>query len=747
MGRLRGRLTAALSGCLMGACIAASAEAAPSRAPLTGYIVQPVEQLGLPGDPASGEITPEGDVYTGWSEYELSVGSRLRSWAQRTRILPRPSVPLLLSRLERDGVGYTQRVFTVPVDGQPVTYVALTAHNAGPRRRTGRAALQLEYTRDREITGFHQIRTGQFRFERPAPGFGDGYFFQLGQNFDPAWRYTIAGRDVTRDGLLLVRGPAGGTTLPTPESRLPDAPHARRAYERALAPGASVTWVWQIPLCPPTATAELERSLRAVSLTAAEARLDGLWRTQERGMAQIDVPEARVNAVYAANVVQMLQSRYRTPSGWVQAVNRLQYQAYWIRDSAIETVALDQVGLHAATAQDLAFLSHWQQPDGLYISRAGQQDGIGQALWELDQHAQLTHSPGYAATQMPNVTAAVNWIDHAIRGDSLGLLPPSSVRDDEFLAASHITGDNVWAAVGLRSAVALARLAGQPQLADAWQGIDDRFEQALRSALAAADARAGHVTPGLDGPGGFDWGNYWIAYPLPILTPSSSAVQATLRWAQAHSREGLATYANGALLHDYLGFPLDETELRDGQTAAALAGFYSELVHTTAPGYGWEDGPTPYGGRQTTTNLSPHGTFSGQFVTMLRSLLVRDDGDGIDLLSGVSPAWMAPGDRTTVLRAPTRYGTISFTVTVARSGNGATLRWSRSRGSTGPLRWALPFWARPRRSLRLAGRQGSLTARWSGRRPHLSAAQAAAALNRSYLSRGKPAPIAPARGW
>jgi hypothetical protein len=675
------------------------------------------------------------------------VGSRLRPWAQRTRILPRPSVALFLARLDRDGVVYTQRVFTIPVAGQPVAYVALTAHNGGPRRRTSRVALQLEYTRGPQITGFHQILTGQFRYERPAPTVGDGFFFQLGQSFDPAWRYTFAGRDVTRGGLLLVREPSGGTTVPTPESPSPDAPHARRAYARALAPGATATWAWQIPLRPPTATAELDRSLDAVPLAAAEARLDGLWRTQERGMTQIEVPEARVNAAYAANVVEMLQSRYETPSGWVQGVNRLQYQAYWIRDSAIETVALDQVGLHADTEQDLAFLSHWQQPDGLYISRGGQQDGIGQALWELDEHARLTHSPGYAVAQMPNVTAAVNWIDRASRGDSLGLLPPSSVQDDEFLAGSHITGDNVWAAVGLRSAVALARLAGQPQTADAWQEIDDRFEQALRRALAAADALAGHITPGLDGPGGFDWGNYWIAYPLPILAPSSSAVQATLRWARAHSSEGLPTYANGYLLHDYLGFALDETELRGGQAAAALAGFYSELVHTTAPGYGWEDGPTPYGARQTSTNLSPHGTFSGQFVSLLRNMLVRDDGDGIELLSGLSPAWMQPGDRTSVLRAPTRYGTISFTVVAARSGSGATLHWTRSRRSTGPLRWTLPFWVTPRRSLRLAGRRGSLTVRWSNRPPNLSAAQAAAALNRSYLARGKPAPLVPARGW
>ena len=384
----------------------------PPPTPSTGYIAAPIEQLALPGSLAGGEITPEGDIYTGWAEYELSAGASLRPWDQPTRVLPRPSVPRFQSELDRNGVIYTQQVFTVPVGGAPVVYLSLSAANDAARPQRARAALQLAYSRGATVTGFNQIATGAYRYERPAPCAGGGYFFfcQPGEPFDPAWQYGSAGRDVVRDGLLLVRGPAGAVSLTTPASGAPDAPHARQAYARQLAPGAATTWTWQIPLAPPAAGASVDRALAAVSPAAAIARLAGLWRAQERGMTQIDVPEPRVNAVYDANVVEMLQSRYLTPAGWVQGVNRLQYQAYWIRDSAIDTVALDQIGLHAEAAQNLALLAHFQQPDGLYISRSGQQDGIGQALWELDRHAALTHSPAFAAAQLPSVTAAVNWI-------------------------------------------------------------------------------------------------------------------------------------------------------------------------------------------------------------------------------------------------------------------------------------------------------------------------------------------------
>ena len=729
-----------------------SARAAAAPVPLTGYLAAPVEQLALPGAQASGEITPQGDVYTGWAEYEPAIGMGLRSWSQPTRVLDTPTVPLFRSALTAQGVLYTERVFTVPVSGQPVTYLSLTATDERHASLRARVALRVAYSRGPTRVGFHGVVTGDYRYERPLAGTGDGFFFQLGVPFDAAWSYRAQGRDVDRDGLLLMRGPQT-PAVTTAAAATPDAIGAQQIEARRLAGGQSATWTWQIPLAPPAASATADEALDAVGLTSARRRLAAYWAAQERGMTRIEVPESRVSDVYEASALAILQARYLTASGWVQAVNRLQYQSYWIRDSAIETVALDQIGLHAPAAQNLAFLGHWQQPDGLFISRPGQQDGVGQALWELDQHARLTHDAAFASRQLASVAAAVNWIAQASALDPLGLLPPSTIDDDEQLAGAHITGDDIWAAVGLRSAIDLARFAGRPDLVAAWGPIDTRFEASLRVALAAADARAGHVPPALDQAGGFDWGNDNLGYPLAIVDPRGREVAATVAWEQAHAREGLATY--DGMLHDYLGFPIDETELESGDTAAALRGFYAELIHTTAPGFGWEDGLRPFGDRRDPLNLSPHGTFAGQFISLLRNLLVREDGDAIDLLSGVSPAWMAPGDVISVRGAPSAAGTVSLRLTVTAAGDGATLRWSVPNASE-PLYWQLPYWVALARGpggralrgrVALPGSRGVLTLHWSARRPSLSAALSIAALNRGYRAHGRPAPIVPAPGW
>ncbi|HXA53736.1 MAG TPA: hypothetical protein VNV37_02565 [Solirubrobacteraceae bacterium] len=723
------RLTAPLLVSYAAAAAAAAANAA--AVPTTGYLAAPTEQLAVPGMAAGAEVTPEGDVYTGWAEYELRFGRRLRAWNQPTRTLPEPGVPLLSSTLADGRVRYTVTLFAVPVAGRPVAYETVRAINGSAR---------------------------------------------------PRW---------ARVQMLLARGPtAPGRPFATPG---PNAPivHGGRVFGVRLEPHRGASFTWRLPLePPPAAAAAAVRSLDATGLGATRAALRSLWAGQEAGMMRIAVPEAKVNATYEAAIVQMLESRVQTATGWEQMPNRLQYRAFWIRDAAIATQALDLAGLHVAAAQNLAFIDAFQQPDGLFMSQAGQYDEWGEALWALAQHAELAGEQRYAAAQLGRMGAAIGWLSRVTAADPLGLLPASNPDDNE-LAYGHITGDDLWAAAGLRAAIAAAalarqagavatlagqsaaaKLAGQSAAATpagqsaaatpaeasadaaAWTAVEQRFEIALHRALAAAVAREGHIPPVLDAQGGQDWGNYWAAYPVPVLDPRSLAVTATLRWARAHMAEGLPTYLNSRELHDYLGFRIFQTELAAGDPADAVAGLYAELAHTTATDDGWETGVAPYGKRLSGTNLAPHGTFAAEYVALLRNLLVADTPTGgVRLLGGASPAWLAPGQRITVTAAPTDHGAISFTERATRRGE--TLAWHDSLAPGTPLSWALPWWARDARTatgpvrgaaIALRGSSGSLTVTFNGRRPAQSYARTVAALNAAYRAHGRPAPLVPATG-
>jgi hypothetical protein len=769
--------------------LALAAIPAAGAAPTTGFLSAPTDQLAVPGMQAGAEVTPEGDLYTGWAEYELRFGRRLTGWDQPTRTLPDPGVPLLSSTLADGPVRYTVALFAVPVAGRPVAYETVTAFNGSRRPREAKVAMVVAYTRGSQIRGPDGAMTGAFRYERPVKAQTVGGYAQPGQLFSDAFRYTVAGRDLDRSGLMLARGPAAPSRpLATPARNTLTAPHDGRVFSVRLAPHRSVSFTWQLPLEPPHAGGGADRALDGVPLGAARARLRLLWTEQEAGMMRIDVPEAKVDATYKAAIEEILESRYLTPVGWEQSPNRLQYRAFWIRDAAIETQALDLAGLHAAAAQNLSFIDAFQQADGLFISQAGQYDGWGEALWALAQHAALAGEPGYAAAQLPRFAAAIGWLSAASAADPLGLLPASNPDDNE-LAYGHITGDDLWAAAGLRSAIAAATLAGNSAGdaaatlagnsagdaaatlagnsagdaaatlagnsagdAAAWTAVDQRFEAMLNRAIAAAVAREGHIPPVLDAKGGQDWGNYWAAFPVQVLGARSPAVTATLKWARAHMAEGLPTYLGGRELHDYLGFRIFQTELAAGDPADAVAGLYAELAHTTATDGGWETGIAPYGGRASATNLAPHGTFAAEYVALLRNMLVADTpAGGVRLLAGASPAWLAPGQRITVTAAPTDHGAISFTERSTRRGE--TLAWNDALAAGTPLSWVLPWWARDARTtggpvrggaIVLHGDAGSATVTFGGRRPAQSYVRTVDALNAAYRAHGRPAPLVPA---
>ena len=781
--------------------LVATVTATAVAAPITGYLAAPTEQLAVPGLAGGAEVTPEGDLYTGWEEYELRFGRHLQAWNQPTRTLPDPGVPLLSSALADGQVRYTVTLFAVPVGGRPVAYETVTATNGSGRSEEAKVAMVVAYTRGRQIRGPHGMLTGAYRYERPVSPGSPGAYEQPGQPFSSTFSYTVAGRDLDRSGLLLARGPAApsralatsaqgaratrsrsssATLAPSVSAKpargsgatlarnTPTTPHDGRVFSTPLEPHASVSFTWQIPLDPPPAGTGADRALDAMPLGAARAALRSLWAGQEAGMMGIEVPEAKVDATYRAAIAEMLESRIQTPAGWEQCPNRLQYRAFWIRDAAIETQALDLAGLHAAAAQNLSFIDAFQQADGLLISQAGQYDGWGEALWALAQHAELAGEPAYAAAQLGRIGTAIGWLSAASAADPLGLLPASNPDDNE-LAYGHITGDDLWAAAGLRSAIAAATLAGESvaatpadQSADAtvtpaeanadataWAAVDRRFEAALDHAIAAAVAREGHIPPVLDAKGGQDWGNYWAAFPVQVLGARSPAVTATLRWARAKMAEGLSTYLGGSELHDYLGFRIFQTELAAGDAAGAIAGLYAELVHTTATDGGWETGIAPFGGRASTTNLAPHGTFAAEYVALLRNMLVADTtAGGVRLLAGASPAWLGPGQRIAVTAAPTDHGAISFTERSTRSGE--TLAWHDALAPGTLLSWALPAWARDARtasgpvsggSIALHGDSGVVSVTFGGRRPAQSYARTVAGLNAAYRAHGRPAPL------
>ena len=730
----------ALTLLLFAACCALPGVAA--AAPWS-FIVEPTEQLGVPGYPAGTEITPEGYLYTGSAEVVFRYGPHQRAWNVPTRQLAAGRYPVISSRTRAGQVGYTVTVFSAAAGGQPVNFVRVRMTNRG--RTTARVGWGI----GTRYTGGEPKGNGRrFRFARPVTPARSGLYFQPGYGFNAKSVHRFAGSAFLRDGraLYIRHGSAGlhvrsirGARHATPTRLV-----GLTRYSGRLEPGRSKVLDFTVPTVPVGRPSKAYTAIANARFDPTRARVLSTWRRLLGRAMDVHVPESKVVDTFYASLMNLLMARYRQDGYWIQTVNNLQYHAFWLRDSAVITSTFDQVGLHDAAAQDLKFFETWQQPDGLFISRPGQYDGFGQALWAFGDHVRRTGDEAFAASVLPAVGRAMNWLEKARADDPLGLLPASDPHDNEQIAG-HLTGDNLWGVAGARAAATIARTAGKPLLADQWAAEAAAYQATLDAQIRqAAKSTGGWIPAAVDQKGGQDWGNLWPVYPTGIYSANDDLVERTMRHARARFEEGIATYLDRRLLHDYLGFRVFQTDLAAGNPERALDGLYAELAHTTATHGGFETGVRVYGSRAVDDNMTPHGWFAAEYVSLLRNMLVRERSDGIALMSALSPAWLKPGESVSVHDAPTTSGKVSFTL--RPTDDGARLEWHADVPEGTQIRWPLPDFARDvkaeniekdGRTILLPSRSGTLTVRWKLGGSPVSYSREVAQLRSAYARRGR----------
>ena len=727
---------------------------APAAARPYGFLATPTDQLAVPGHVAGFEVTPEGFLYGGYGELVFRAGPKLVGLRAPVRTLEGGRYPVLRYGQRFGGARYDLDVFASIVAGQPVAFARVTLRNTSARPLRARWAVGVRYSGG--ALKANGVR--RFRFPRPVAPERPGLITQPGIAFALGWDYGFGAGTLVRDGQVLatVGDAPAGTAIELQQREgagavAPSTTFGLVEYAMPLAPGQRRVLDFRMPSAPVPDGSPEAAALRGASHVAHRTELLRTWRaTFDRAMA-LDLPEQRVQEAYYASLMHILLPRYKLADGtWVQPVNKLRYHAFWLRDAAIMTQALDLAGLHEEARENLGFFGEWQRESGQFISREGQLDGHGQALWAIGEHILRTGDSAFARSQLARLDRAVAWLRGARLEDPLGIVPESDPRDNE-LVAGHLAGDDFWAVAGLAAITDAARLLGEDERAARWGVERDTLAVAVRARVGEAAARNGGAIPSvLDRSGGRDWGNLWAAWPAPVFDPAAPAVTATLARARRNFREGLATYGPFHNLHHYLGFRVFQTELVRGEQAKVVQGLYDALAHTTATYGGFETGVRPYARRSVDDNLAPHGWFAAELVALIRNMLVRERDGGIELLSAVPGRWLAPGRATIVRNAPTRYGAVDVSLRPVRGG--AVLRWDARGVPEGtPLWWRVPAGARAVRAtalsipiaagvLRLPGRAGELRIAWRLPRRTPSFDGVTAALQKAYRDRGAVPP-------
>ena len=672
------------------------------------YASRSTDQLSVVHAPSGAEITPEGDLYTGFGELDFFVGLDRAPVHERIRTLKDGYLPVFSYSVNHDGLTYKFTFFASPVTppgagatrepnrGQTseqaadeiiVNFVRVTVLNPGPTPRRGYLTTAWRYQGE-QTTSFP---TGDDRFRRPIPSQGTGGFHQPGEPFRADSHYSVDHNAMLRDGQVLYLFPSdpapqlSGTyrdyyNRSTPSDLAPTVqpttPMATAEYALTLGPHAQRTLDFKVPLLPATPAAPAFAAINQASFDEREQALATFWHAIFASGIEITTPEAKVNDTYRASLVYDLSALNKVDGQYIQTINQFQYHRFYLRDSADFVRMYDTSGYPDIGRQVIDFFATRQQPDGNFLSQPGQYDGWGEALWTYGEHYRITHDKAFAAEVYPRIVRAVGWLEQALAADPLHLVPATDVRDNEYIAG-HLTGYNFLALDGLQAAERLAHDLGHADDEAHDKSIEAGLRASLMTQLAHVTATTGgYMPPALDGDlGGTDWGNLLSLTPEQQLQPDDPRVTATLRHAQARYQEGLMTYTQpdeGTYLHHYLTIKNTLTELIRNEQQQAIREFYAELLHTSSTHAGWEYSIRPWGDRDFSGNLSPHGWFAADFRNLLRNMMLREEGPDLHLLSALSPEWIRPGQSIDVNRAMTYFGTYGFDLQVT-SPTAATL--------------------------------------------------------------------------
>ena len=423
-----------------------------------------------------------------------------------------------------------------------------------------------------------------------------------------------------------------------------------------LAPGGE--HAWQLVLAAHALPrAVLERWSRA-GQASREAEARRYWEAAVARGTRIELADPEVEDALRAARVLLLTSTLHAAGATLPTAGPFQYHDVWLRDGARSVAALSVSGYTAEARALASGLACFQWASGAFLSQRGQLDGNGQAMWAFAQ-AELRPAPDSTVTRFAErALEACRWIEAqrhfgaSAPWPNATMLPYGDPRDAELVRA-QLVGNDAWSLAGLESASRLLRAAGQPDAATQVDALLASYAADFRAALVGTRRR--DIPPSWQGVG-TDWGNLAVAWPTRALPASDSrcAALAARAWASC-PESGLVAYLHPDSLHGYLGADLGTWALLAGRPADAQRVLGGLLRWRDATGAGAE--MFSRGGRDFGADLPPHPMCAAAVLSLVRNMLLYDDGDTLQLTLGPRAAWWR-GAR--VSGAPTRWGTLDL---------------------------------------------------------------------------------------
>lgn len=618
---------------------------------------------------------------------------RERERASEQRMLE-DELPVALTRWRAQGIEYEQEAFVTLVDApldamknrgdEPsVLMTKLVASNPAAEQR-------------RAVVWIHVAPEERLRLRG---GFLEGLGDEEGDYDAPRFR-------------AIVKSAAGVSQI----AELP-AESAYRGqavrWEAPLAPGGRAELELRITLKTHREPALLARAA-ALDHGAARSAVIEAWRKLlDRGM-RLRVPDEPFNKFHRAALQHILLSVQRDPTTglFMAPCGTLRYNMFANETNMIVRL-LNMRGLHEWAALFLEpflalqgskpFPGRFRQTDAILhgvrvdqdhdYTHSGYNLNHGWTLWTAAEHYLFTRDREWLRARLPKLIKAAEWIvserQATMRRDpegrkvwEYGLLPPGQLEDNE--EWHHWFAVNAYAHKGLRWAARviseLDPARGKRLMEEAERYRQDIREAVMRSLAAAPVARLRDgswipVVPPRTGLHGRDVG--WIRNILygaltlvdgEVFSPEEPLVGWVLR--DHEDNLFMAPWSFSVPEHDWFsrgGITLQPNlvntpviYLARDEIAHALRAFYNTFAASYYPDvHAFTEWLPSFG-----TSGGPFYKTSDEacFLAWLRLLLLREEGETLQIAFGAPRRWFAAGESIALEEAATFFGKVSFEI-------------------------------------------------------------------------------------
>jgi len=411
---------------------------------------------------------------------------------------------------------------------------------------------------------------------------------------------------------------------------------------------------------------------------------------------EMRVPDARLQYLIDASTRNIYQIRDIVDGGVQFQPGPTVYRGLWLGDVLISGgVCLmlgDTAGVRRALEHGMAF----QSPSGQFIVLRPSTSLIETPtfLIMMCRYAAAAGADDWLRRHWTIVQRGIGWIEHTRNhtyddenAAYAGLVPPGFV--DGGIAHKSADYGTVWWVLGaLEHAIEAAERLGCTEDAGRWRALRSDYDAPLRAAirkdlrrdprgLEYLPATIGDTTSGIPP----QRGQYTFLLPYAYGrsffsgdTILERAARGTLAMLDATTEEGMIVgsgWMSDGLWSWLAGTHSMVHHYRDRFDAAWL--YLNAFADHATPFGTWVEEQQPRSIGTRTAGDASNAEASAIFLQTVRTFLMRERGDTLQLLAGFPAEWATPGSHTRVHEGKTLFGTISLDVSVSAKGNSITI--------------------------------------------------------------------------